>query len=129
MRFHNFALVAALALAGCGETAKLPESAGYGPSPTLIEPNPTFLPTIKFAKAAGWPKGGKPKAAAGLSVAAFASGLDHPRWLYVLPNGDVLVAETNSPPHPDDAKGLRGLLTKIVFAFVGSEFSITIPAG
>ena len=121
MRFDKFALIAALALAGCGETAKLPESAGYGPKPTLIEPNPTFLPTINFAKAVGWPKGGQPKAAAGLSVAAFAAGLDHPRWLYVLPNGDVLVAETNSPPHPDDTKGFRGLLTKIVFAIVGAD--------
>jgi len=121
MQFHNFALVAALALAGCGETAKLPESAGYGPNPTFTAPNPTFLPTINFAKAAGWPKGGKPKAAAGLSVAAFASGLDHPRWLYVLPNGDVLVAETNTPPQPDNEKGFRGLLTKIVFAFVGAD--------
>src|SRR5579871_357445 len=121
MRFDKFALIAALALAGCGETAKLPESAGYGPKPTLIEPNPTFLPTINFAKAVGWPKGGQPKAAAGLSVAAFAAGLDHPRWLYVLPNGDVLVAETNPPPHPDDTKGFRGLLTKIVFAIVGAD--------
>src|SRR5450432_3711746 len=110
MRLHRFAIIAAatLVLASCGETAKLPEGAGYGPHPTLVAPNATFLPTINFAKAVGWPKGGKPKAATGLSVAAFAAGLDHPRWLYVLPNGDVLVAETTSPPHPDDEKGLRG---------------------
>jgi glucose/arabinose dehydrogenase len=51
-------------------------------------------------------------AAAGLTVTAFAQALDHPRWLYVLPNGDVLVAETNAPPRPEQGKGLKGWFFK-----------------
>jgi glucose/arabinose dehydrogenase len=115
------ALTFAIALSGCGEKAKLPEAAGYGPHPVLTDPNPTFLPTINFAKAVGWPKNGKPHAAPGLAVSAFAEGLTHPRWLYVLPNGDVLVAETTAPPQPDDQKGLRGFVAKYVFNLVGAS--------
>ena len=111
----------AIALCGCGEKAKLPEDAGYGPHPVLTDPNPTFLPTINFAKAVGWPKNGKPKAAPGLAVSAFAEGLTHPRWLYVLPNGDVLAAETTAPPQPDDQKGIRGFVAKYVFNLVGAS--------
>src|SRR5437868_1249244 len=101
-------IVLAGGLAACGETATLQVSDGTGPSPKLPEPNKTLIPTINIAPAIGWPKGSKPTAAPGTQVAAFAQGLDHPRWLYVLPNGDVLVAETNSPPKPDDGKGIRG---------------------
>jgi glucose/arabinose dehydrogenase len=113
-------LAIVLALSGCGEKAKLSEAAGYGPHPILTEPNPTLIPTINFAKAVGWTKGAKPRAAPGLAVSAFASGLDHPRWLYILPNGDVLVAETSAPPHPDDAKGFRGFVAKYVLGVVGA---------
>ena len=63
--------------------------------------------------AKGWPEGAKPVAAEGTAVAAFARGLDHPRWLYVLPNGDVLVAETNAPPRPEDNKGIKGWFFKL----------------
>lgn len=84
-------------LVGCGATAELPVEAGYGPDPTLPEPNPPLLPTMNVATAVGWPEDRAPIAAAGLEVVAFAEALDHPRWLYVLPNGDVLVAETNAP--------------------------------
>ena len=87
--------VAALLLAGCGEEQALQPSATTGPQPTLAEPKPQLIPTVHIAPAKGWPEGGKPKAADGLAVTAFAGSLDHPRWLYVLPNGDVLVAETN----------------------------------
>ena len=66
----------------------------------LPAPNPTLVPTIHIARAKGWPGGTAPTPAAGLAVAAYASGLEHPRWLDVLPNGDVLVAETNAPPKP-----------------------------
>ena len=113
-------MAGALLLAACGEKAKLPEAAGYGPHPTLIAPNPTLIPTLNFAKAVGWPKGGKPVAAKGLAVNAFAAGLEHPRWLYVLPNGDVLVAETTAPPHPDDEKGIRGFVGKIIMGSAGA---------
>jgi glucose/arabinose dehydrogenase len=63
---------------------------------------------VKVADAEGWSGEAKPVAAPGLVVTAFARNLDHPRWLYVLPNGDVLVAETNAPAdRPDDGKGLK----------------------
>ena len=88
------AAAAALALGGCAERPSLPPASGYGPNPSLPPPEPTTVPTIEVAKATGWPEGARPTAAAGLAVAPFAAGLDHPRWLYVLPNGDVLVAET-----------------------------------
>jgi len=97
-------LMLVAALASCGETARLPISASTGPRPTLPQPNPTLIPTLHIAPAQGWVAGTKPTAATGLQVHAFAAGLNHPRWLYVLPNGDVLVAETNAPPKPTMAK-------------------------
>ncbi len=95
----------ALALAACNSRSSLPEEAGYGPNPTLPEPQSSWLPTIKVADAVGWKPGEKPVAADGGQVTAFATGLQHPRWLYELPNGDILVAESDSPPKPDDKKG------------------------
>jgi glucose/arabinose dehydrogenase len=105
-RTAALATACALALAACGETAKLPESAGVGPSPTIPEPNRTLIPTVKVAPAKGWAEGTAPKPADGLAVEAFARGLDHPRWLHVLPNGDVLVAESNRPPREEPDPGL-----------------------
>ena len=86
--------------------------AGFGPDPFLPEPQHKLIPTVKIAPAVGWKTGATPIAAAGLKVNALAVGLDHPRWLYVLPNGDVLVAETNAPPKPDDGKGLKACIMK-----------------
>jgi glucose/arabinose dehydrogenase len=97
-----------------GDTAKLAETAAMGASPALPEPSKQLIPTVHIAPAKGWPAGAKPKAANGLEVEAFATGLDHPRWLYVLPNGDVLVAESNGPPRPDDAKGIKGFIYRKV---------------
>jgi len=102
-------ILAAVSLAGCGASARLPVAAGTGPHPTLPPPNPTLIPTVHVVSAKGWAPGATPVAAEGLSVAAFAQGLDHPRWLHVLPNGDVLVAETNAPPRPEDGRGIKGL--------------------
>ena len=85
-------------MAGCGDEATLPLSAGIGPNPKLPPPHQTLIPTVNIAPAKGWPAARRRSRPPGLRVAAFASGLDHPRWLYVLPNGDVLVAETNAPP-------------------------------
>ncbi|WP_223436661.1 MULTISPECIES: PQQ-dependent sugar dehydrogenase [unclassified Pseudomonas] len=121
---HKPLLVLVIALTGglaaCSETSTLQVSDGTGPSPRLPEPNKTLIPTVNIAPAIGWPDGAKPTAAAGTQVAAFAENLDHPRWLYVLPNGDVLVAETNAPPKPDDGKGVRGWVMKKVMGRAGA---------
>jgi glucose/arabinose dehydrogenase len=120
MRGGVAALAVALGIAGCGETARLPFEAGVGPDPTLPPPNKAVIPTVHIAKAKGWPDGRVPAAAPGTAVTAFASGLDHPRWIHVLPNGDVLVAETNAPPKPDDQNGLKGRAMKVVLKKVGA---------
>ncbi|AZO28498.1 MULTISPECIES: sorbosone dehydrogenase family protein [unclassified Mesorhizobium] len=88
---------------------KTPAIIGYGPNPTLPKPTPTLIPTVNIAEAKGWQEGVMPTPAKGLRVSAFAIGLDHPRWLHVLPNGDVLVAETNAPAKHDDGFSLRKL--------------------
>jgi glucose/arabinose dehydrogenase len=105
-------ILLAATLAGCLERATLPVEAGYGPEPALPAPDPTWLPTVAVAPAKGWTEGRTPAPAPGLAVAAYAGGLDHPRWLHVLPNGDVLVAETNAPP--PRTGGLRSWLMKQV---------------
>ncbi|VVP21397.1 MULTISPECIES: PQQ-dependent sugar dehydrogenase [Pseudomonas] len=122
MRTSELVFVVALAggLVACGETSSLQVSDGTGPSPKLPEPNKTLFPTMNIAPAIGWPDGAKPVAASGTQVGAFADNLDHPRWLYVLPNGDVLVAETNAPPKPDDNKGIKGWITKKVMGRAGA---------
>ncbi len=89
---------AALALASCSPGSSSPW-VGFGPNPTLPKPE-TGLPTVNAAKAVGWPAGVTPVAPSGFVVTAFASGLIHPRWLYVLPNGDVLVAESSTEASP-----------------------------
>jgi glucose/arabinose dehydrogenase len=100
----------ALFLAGCGDSANLPSQQAHGANPTLPEPNKTLIPTVHIAKAEGWKVGEKPTPAQGLSVTAFAAGLDHPRWVYVLPNGDVLVAESNAPQRAEEGKGIKGFI-------------------
>ncbi len=92
----------------CSQPALQPVSVGMGLNPQLPKPSGSLLPVVKIAEATGWSEGQTPLAAEGLKVGAFATGLDHPRWIYVLPNGDVLVAETNAPPRPDQAGGIRG---------------------
>jgi hypothetical protein len=96
-----------LPLAGCNEPETVTAEQTFGPSPALPAPQKSWMPTVNVATAIGWPGGTKPVAAAGMAVNAFATGLDHPRTVYVLPNGDVLVAETNAPPKPDDGKGFK----------------------
>ena len=99
-------------LGACGSPATLPLSAGIGPNPELPPPKKSLIPTVNVAPAKGWHGDATPTPAAGLKVSAFATGLDHPRWLCVLPNGDVLVAETNAPARPDDATGIKGWFFK-----------------
>ena len=127
MRRRNLvaALPLFLVLAACGTESALPESVGFGANPQLPEARPQRVPTVKIATAVGWPAGRTPTAAQGLAVNAFATGLDHPRWLYELPNGDVLVAESNAPPKPEDKKGgLRGWVQGLVMSKAGA----TVPS-
>ncbi len=113
-------LAAAMSLAACGDTAKLTISEGMGAQPVLPAPSPTLLPTVNIAPAVGWQDGAKPVAMNGTRVNAFARDLDHPRWLLVLPNGDVLVAESNAPPKPEDAKGIKGWVMGLVMKRAGA---------
>ncbi len=131
---HPFPLktAAAAALAMATATAHaLPGDADRGPvasPPDTVGPNPRIapvdkhlLPTMQIAPAKGWAAGAKPAAANGIAVNAYAQGLAHPRWLYVLPNGDVLVAETNAPAKPDDSKGIKGKVQKAVQGRAGAN--------
>lgn len=90
----------------------------FGPHPDLPNPVQHWLPTVNVAPARGWPKDAMPTPAKGFAVKAFARGLDHPRWLYVLPNGDVLAAESNSPQGP--IKGIRDWVERMVMARAGA---------
>ncbi len=109
-------------LSACADKADLRVEQGTGAQPVLPEPEPERIPTVNIAKATGWADGDKPAAASGLSVQAFASGLDHPRWLHVLPNGDVLVAESNAPPKPESAQmgGVKGYLMRRMMKKAGA---------
>jgi glucose/arabinose dehydrogenase len=109
-------LIAAV-LAACSVTAVLPPGAGVGADPVL--PVPSRSSIVNVAPTRGWAGGGMPVAAPGLRVTAFAGGLDHPRWLHVLPNGDVLVAESNKQPKPP--KSLRDIGMKLAMGVAGAE--------
>jgi glucose/arabinose dehydrogenase len=122
---------AALTLAACGSGPLAPAGSTYGQNPTLVEPSSRILPMVNIAPAVGWPQGVTPTAPQGFAVQAFAEGLDHPRWLYRLPNGDVLVAETNAPPKPEEKQGgirgwIMGLVMKQAGAAVPSANRITL---
>ncbi len=110
-----------MALPGDANSGPVPSPAGtVGPHPTIAPVDKPLVTTVQIAPAKGWPAAGKPAAAAGVAVNPFAAGLNHPRWIYVLPNGDVLVAETNAPPKPDDSKGVKGKIMKAVQARAGA---------
>jgi glucose/arabinose dehydrogenase len=105
----------------CGERARLLAREDTGPQPMLVEPKPRgLLPTVDIAPAEGWAAGETPMAAEGLHVTRFADGLQHPRWLYVLPNGDVLVAESNAPAGKSGFGGLRGKVMGAVMKRAGA---------
>lgn len=111
-----------LAFTGCTVSSKTPVTDSYGAQPSLPEPKSRLFPVVNIAPAKGWPEGVMPTPAPGLKVQAFAQGLQHPRWLYVLPNGDVLVAETDAPPKPEDSKGIKGKIMKMVMRRAGSSY-------
>jgi glucose/arabinose dehydrogenase len=109
----------------CGAGGTTSDVLGTGPDPVLPPPHETRLPTVNIAPAVGWRDDATPVAAEGLTVNAFAADLQHPRWLYLLPNGDVLVAETNAPARPQDGQGLRGWLAKRLMKRAGAA----VPSG
>jgi len=111
-----------LTTGACADRSRVPEAERFGPNPTLQPPRNSLLPTVNIAPATGWPAGQTPVAASGLQVAAFASDLDHPRWLYRLPNGDILVAETNAPARMAKKKrGLRDWIQGLVMKRAGAR--------
>jgi len=121
MRLHRcLFVVPALLLAACAGVAQAPVTAGTGPDPVLPPPTKSLVPTVNVAPARGWLPGARPTLAPVLTVTRFAEGLSHPRWLYVLPNGDVLVAETNAPPKPEDGKGVKGMMMKVFMSIAGA---------
>lgn len=104
---------------GAADTAQI-DKPDWGPNPTLVQPETQWIPTVNIASAVGWAnETDKPVAAAGLEVNAFARGLDHPRWLYVLPNGDVLAAEANRPADTG-LGGLRGFAMRWFMSDAGA---------
>jgi glucose/arabinose dehydrogenase len=119
IRALAIALLGAASLGGCAQQAiSQPTSAGgytpgFGPNPALPAPERSLIPTLNIAPAEPWPQGARPTPAAGLAATAYASGLDHPRWLYVLPNGDVLVAESNKPDNVPKESGIRAKVQAI----------------
>ena len=114
-------LIPGLALGAlCAAAAAQTMPTGFGPNPTLPAPERKLIPTVNVAKAQPWPKGTYPVAAKGLAINAYAGGLDHPRWLYVLPNGDVLVAETNKPPKKEEDKP-DGVVAKVKGAVMAQQ--------
>src|SRR4029434_1892201 len=120
MRRSIAGLVVVMGLIGCAGFAGVSQEANVGPDPQLPPPQKALIPTVNVAEATGWPSGAKPVAADGLAVTAFATGLDHPRWVYVLPNGDVLVAESNAPPRPEEGKGIKAKAMKFFMKRAGA---------
>ncbi|MDI4238867.1 sorbosone dehydrogenase family protein [Bradyrhizobium sp. Arg237L] len=111
----------ALSLSACNDPEDTKTVAqSYGAAPALPPPEHSLIPTVDIATPNPWPAGTKPAAANGMAVNAFATGLDHPRTVYVLPNGDVLVAESNAPPKPDDSKGIKGFIYKQAQTWAGA---------
>jgi len=132
-RFREILIVgvALIGLAACGRSNSQQNSAvGFGPNPQLPKPSQRLIPTVKVSDVVGWPAGVTPRAPAGFRVQPFAQGLDHPRWLLVLPNGDVLVAESNKPADGEKPKGIKGFfeakLMKKAGAGVPSADRITL---
>ena len=112
-------IAASFAATACGSAARLPVAAGTGFRPVLPPPEEALIPVVNVVKAKRWAGDAKPLAADGLTVHAFARALNHPRWIYVLPNGDVLVSETNAPRRPDDGKGIKGFFFRYFQARAG----------
>ena len=125
---YALASLVVVSLHACSELSTLPLSAGTGPHPTLPAPKTSLIPTVLIAPAVGWPSGVTPQAMAGTQVTAFARDLDHPRWLYVLPNGDVLVAESNAPAKVTQPQSLQARLISWVTGVVMKRAGAATPS-
>ncbi len=125
---YALASLIVVSLHACSELSTLPLSAGTGPHPTLPAPQTSLIPTVLIAPAVGWPNGVTPQVMAGTQVTAFARDLDHPRWLYVLPNGDVLVAESNAPAKVAQPQSLQARLIAWVTGMVLKRAGAATPS-
>lgn len=129
MRNRVLAIIAILLVAGGGlfywltrgTPAKLTLAHTQGTKPEIPEPTTSLIPTMKIAPAVGWKAGEAPTPAEGLAVNAFAAGLDHPRWMLALANGDVLVAESNAPPKQDSDGSIKSWIAGLVMARAGAK--------
>jgi glucose/arabinose dehydrogenase len=108
-----------------GDQAEFSVADVSGTDPKLDQPNAETIPTVKIATPIGWGANEAPTAAPGLTVTRFATGLDHPRIIYTMPNGDVLVSETNAPPNRVVA---GGRLTNLVAGFLFREAGADVPS-
>jgi len=91
-----------------------------GTEPLLAEPDPQTIPTVEVAEPIGWAEGEAPEAAEGLAVSRFAEGLDHPRIIYTMPGGDVLVTLTKAPPGEMAGGWLTNMVAGFLFSRAGS---------
>ena len=103
-----------------GNAATLPIDQVTGTDPELAEADAEWFPTVKIAEPIGWAANEGPQAAAGLAVSRFAEGLDHPRTIYTLPNGDVLVSLTRAPASDDEGGGIRGWIEGLLMSKAGA---------
>ena len=117
---YSIALAGLAAIAACGRGADYNISEGFGPDPVLPEEEKRLIPIVNIAPAERWGDGEMPVAADGMTVTEFATGLQHPRWVYTLPNGDVLVAESNAPARPEHDDGIRNWIMGKVMAKAGA---------
>lgn len=116
------AAASALTLTACSAPGSKDPMVGFGPNPPLEAPKSSLIPMVGVPEVVGWPAGAAPTAPPGFTVTRFAEGLDHPRWLLVLPNGDVLAALSASEPSPADKsnQGIKGFFQKMLMKKVGS---------
>lgn len=113
-------IVAGLPLAACAIGSSSSSDTGYGASPAIPAAESTLLPMVNIAPVRVRPSGFLPTAPTGFAVTEFAGGLKHPRWLYTLPNGDVLVAESDAPEEHDEGSGLFGWIRRQVMKRAGA---------
>lgn len=120
-----FFVVPAMSGEATGTSAPTAFEIGYGPNPALPAPTKSWLPTVNVAKAKPWVDSAQPDASADFELTEFARDLDHPRWLHTLPNGDILIAESNAPPKPKDNQGIKAWFMK---HFMGKAGAVTPSA-